>query len=196
MSLVHAFIGLSLWLCVSVSVLPVLLCYYGFIPDSNKWNGMEMPLVGLLSFSSYQQSTTIDDEQIAKSKELKITFLRKWSLLMSPAGLAAVSGRAHRGELTGVCPSLSGVWILNPWRRSIGWRCRREAGTLRALPPGDGGWKLGPWSHWILPLHYMTLRKVARMMSFKNIIVKSSLPLISTILSYFHNVLALVSLRC
>ena len=44
MSLVHAFIGLSLWLCVSVSVLPVLLCYYGFIPDSNKWNGMEYRL--------------------------------------------------------------------------------------------------------------------------------------------------------
>jgi len=44
MSFVHAFIGLSAYLsvCVCLSLCYLFISfYYGFIPDSNKWNGLD-----------------------------------------------------------------------------------------------------------------------------------------------------------
>jgi len=44
MSLVHAFIGLSAYpsVCVCLSLRYLFISfYYGFIPDSNKWNRLD-----------------------------------------------------------------------------------------------------------------------------------------------------------
>ena len=63
------------------------------------------------------------------------------------------SGRAHRKSvrprrsLVG-SPRFESRTPFHGWASSEGRRAVANGGVL---PPGDGEWKLGPWSHWILP---------------------------------------------
>jgi len=72
-------------------------------------------------------------------------------------GLAVASGRAHMHYGTSVRPrrSLVGSPRFESRTPFHGWvtssEGRRAVANGGVLPPGNGEWKLVPWSHWILP---------------------------------------------